>query len=71
LSRIISQVGLASSQRSAAAIFAAALAITDLKLHEALLDYGPEAVEGQRILRDAIKNTIAEIWGDRDVDEEA
>ena len=47
------------------------LAITDLKLDEAFQDYGPEAAEGQRILRDGIKNTIAEIWGDRDVDEEA
>jgi hypothetical protein len=52
-------------------IFAASLAITDLKLDEALLDYGPEAAEGRRILRDAIKTTIAEIWGDHDVDEEA
>ena len=47
------------------------LAITDLKLDEAFQDYGPEAAEGQRIVRDGIKNTIAEIWGARDVDEEA
>jgi hypothetical protein len=45
------------------------LAITDLKLGEAFQDYGPEAAEGQRILRDGIKNTIAEIWGDRAIDE--
>ena len=48
-----------------------ALAITDLKLDEAFQDYGPEAAEGQRILRDGIKNTIAEIWDDREVDDEA
>jgi hypothetical protein len=47
------------------------LAITDLKLDEAFQDYGPEAAEGQRILRDGIKNTIAEIWGDHDVEDEA
>jgi hypothetical protein len=47
------------------------LAITDLKLDEAFQDYGPEAAEGHRILRDGIKNTIAEIWGDHDVDDEA
>jgi hypothetical protein len=45
------------------------LAITDLKLEEAFQDYGPEAAEGQRIVRDGIKDTIAEIWGDRDIDE--
>ena len=38
------------------------LAITDLKLDEAFQDYGPEAAEGHRILREGIKNTIAEIW---------
>jgi hypothetical protein len=47
------------------------LAITDLKLDEAFQDYGPEAAEGQRILRDGIKNTIAEVWDDRDVDDQA
>src|SRR5271165_3437035 len=47
------------------------LAITNLKLDEAFQDYGPEAAEGHRILREGIKNTIAEIWGDRDADEEA
>ena len=41
------------------------LAITDLKLDEAFQDYGPEAADGHRIVRDGIKNTIAEIWGDR------
>jgi len=40
------------------------LAITDLKLDEAFQDFGPEATEGHRILREGIKNTIAEIWGD-------
>jgi Protein of unknown function (DUF4239) len=39
------------------------LAITDLKLDEAFQDYGPEAAEGHRILREGIKNTIAEVWG--------
>ena len=39
------------------------LAITDLKLDEAFQDYGPEAAEGHRILKEGIKNTIAEIWG--------
>ena len=38
------------------------LAITDLKLDEAFQDYGPEATEGHRILREGIKNTISEIW---------
>jgi hypothetical protein len=46
------------------------LAITDLKLDEALQDYGPEAAEGHRILREGIKNTIAEIWKNSD-DEQA
>ncbi len=46
------------------------LAITDLKLDEALQDYGPEAAEGHKILRDGIKNTITEIWGARDDDDE-
>jgi hypothetical protein len=46
------------------------LAITDLKLDEAFQDYGPEAAEGHRILRDGIKNTIAEIWNNSD-DEQA
>jgi hypothetical protein len=39
------------------------LAITDLSLDEAFQDYGPEAAEGHRILREGIKNTIDEIWG--------
>ena len=39
------------------------LAITDLMLDEAFQDYGQEAAEGHKILRDGIKNTIAEIWG--------
>jgi len=42
------------------------LAITDLKLDGALQDYGPEAAEGHRILREGIKNTIAEIWKNSD-----
>ena len=46
------------------------LAITDLKLDEAFQDYGPEAAEGHRILREGIKNTIAEIWKNSD-DEQA
>ena len=46
------------------------LAITDLKLDEAFQDYGPEAAEGHRILREGIKNTIAEIWKSSD-DEQA
>ena len=45
-------------------------AITDLKLDEALQDYGPEAAQGHRILREGIKNTIAEIWKNND-DEQA
>jgi hypothetical protein len=46
------------------------LAITDLKLDDAFQDYGPEAAEGHRILREGIKNTIAEVWSSGD-DEEA
>ena len=58
--------GVYSTQRASVQT----LAITDLKLDEAFQDYGPEAAEGHRILREGIKNTIAEIWGDRQ-DEEA
>ena len=47
------------------------LAVTDLRFDEALQDYGPEAAEGHRILRDGIKNTIAEIWGDSNDDDVA
>ena len=46
------------------------LAITDLKLDDAFRDYGPEAAEGHRILREGIKNTITEVWNSSD-DEEA
>ena len=46
------------------------LAISVLKFDEALQAYGPEAAEGRRILREGIKNTIAEIWGGDD-DEDA
>ena len=46
------------------------LAISELKFDEALQDYGPEAAEGRRIVREGIKNTITEIWGDGD-DEDA
>lgn len=46
------------------------LAISDLKLDGAFQDYGPEAAEGHRILREGIRNTIAEIWKNTD-DEEA
>jgi len=38
------------------------LAISDLKLNGALQDYGPEAAEGHRILREGIRNTITEVW---------
>ncbi len=38
------------------------LALSSLKFAEALQDYGPEAAEGRRILREGLKNTIAEIW---------
>jgi hypothetical protein len=47
------------------------VATADLKLAEAFQDYGPDAGEGQRILRDGIQDTMAKIWGDHDVDEEA
>ncbi len=47
------------------------LAVTNLKLDEAFQDYGPDAAEGHKIVRDGIKNTIAQIWGDSDADEEA
>ncbi len=59
--------GVFSTQKSSVQT----LAITNLKLDEALQDYGPEAAEGRKILRDGIKNTIAEIWGGGDDDEEA
>ena len=41
------------------------LAINDLKLDGAFQDYGPEAADGHRIVREGIKNTVVEIWGDR------
>ncbi len=46
------------------------LAITDLKLDGAFQDYGPDAAEGHRILKEGIRNTIAEIWKNTE-DEEA
>ncbi len=54
--------GVFSTQRAAVQT----LAISGLKFDEALQDYGPEAAEGRRILREGIKNTIAEIWGGGD-----
>ena len=54
--------GVFSTQKTSAQT----LAITDLKLDGALQDYGPEAAEGHRILREGIKNTIAEIWKNSD-----
>ncbi len=51
--------GVYSSQRGSVQT----LAITDLKLDEAFQDYGPEAAEGHKIVREGIKNTITEIWG--------
>jgi len=39
------------------------LAISGLKFDEALANYGPEAAEGRRILRQGLKSTIGEIWG--------
>jgi len=59
--------GVYSTQKTAVQT----VATTDLKLAEAFQDYGPDAAEGQRILRDGIQDTMAKIWGDHDVDEEA
>jgi hypothetical protein len=59
--------GVYSTQKTAVQT----VATTDLKLAEAFQDYGPDAAEGLRILRDGIQDTIAKIWGDHDVDEEA
>jgi hypothetical protein len=42
------------------------LAISVLKFDEALQNYGPETAEGRRILREGLKNAIAEIWGGDD-----
>jgi hypothetical protein len=39
------------------------VAIYDLKFDAALNDYGPEAAEGQKILRSGIERTIAQTWG--------
>src|SRR5271165_2634482 len=44
------------------------LALSGLKFDQALQDYGPEAAEGRRILREGLKNTIAEIWEGSDDD---
>ena len=54
--------GVYSTQRAAVQT----LAISALKFDEALQNYGPEAAEGRRILREGIKNAIAEIWGGDD-----
>ncbi len=58
--------GVYSTQKAAVQT----LALSGLKFDEALQAYGPEAAEGRKILREGIKNTIAEIWGGDD-DEEA
>ncbi len=54
--------GVYSTQKAAVQT----LAISGLRFDEALQNYGPEAAEGRRILREGIKNTIAEIWGGDD-----
>ena len=38
-------------------------ALYDLKFDAALVDFGPEAAEGRKILRSGIERTIAQIWG--------
>jgi hypothetical protein len=42
------------------------LALSALKFDGALANYGSEAAEGRRILRQTLKTTIAEIWGGSD-----
>jgi hypothetical protein len=42
------------------------LAINGMKFDQALQDYGPEGAEGRRILREGLKNTIAELWAGGD-----
>ncbi len=64
---IVTAYGVFSTQKSSVQT----LAINSLKFDEALQDYGTEAAEGRRILRAGVRNTIAEIWGDSDEDDEA
>jgi hypothetical protein len=64
---IVTSHGVFSTQKDSVQT----LAIDSLKFDEAMQDYGPEANEGRRILRQGLRNTIAEIWGDRDDGEEA
>lgn len=42
------------------------LAVSALRFDQALQDYGPKGADGRRILREGLKNTIAEIWGSVD-----
>src|SRR5271155_5586397 len=42
------------------------LAVSGLRFDQALQDYGPNGADGRRILREGLKNTIAEIWGSGD-----
>ncbi len=38
------------------------LAVNGLRFDQALQDYGPKGADGRRILREGLKNAIAEIW---------
>lgn len=42
------------------------LALSGMKYDEALRDYGPEAADGRRLLREGLKRSVVEIWNDGD-----
>ncbi|RBP09742.1 uncharacterized protein DUF4239 [Roseiarcus fermentans] len=42
------------------------LALSGMKYDEALRDYGPEAAEGRRLLREGLARSVDEIWNDGD-----
>jgi len=42
------------------------LALSGMKYDEALRDYGPEAAEGRRQLREGLNRAVNEIWNDAD-----
>ena len=45
------------------------LALSAMKYDESLRDYGPEAAEGRKQLREGLKRAVDEIWGGADDDD--
>ncbi len=54
--------GVYSAQKAAVQ----SMALDGMRYDEALRDYGPEAAQGRRLLREGLKRSIAEIWGGAD-----